>query len=31
LNKCECKNILSLYKYAVKNKLVEVTKTRWWF
>jgi DNA-binding NarL/FixJ family response regulator len=28
LNKCECKNILSLYKYAVKNKLVEVTKTR---
>lgn len=26
LNKCECKNILSLYKYAVKHKLVPVSK-----
>lgn len=28
LNKCECKNILSLYKYAIKNNLVQVAKAR---
>jgi DNA-binding NarL/FixJ family response regulator len=26
LNKCECKNILALYKYAVKHKLIPATK-----
>ena len=28
LNKCECKNILSLYKYAIKNDLVPILRTR---
>lgn len=28
LNKCECKNILSLYKYAVRNNLVQVANVR---